>query len=171
MPFDWNEEAIAQLRSLWETGLSTIGIGREMGISKNSVVGKAQRLNLPARPSPIIRGPQLHNPFREEAKRLANERRRARDKQRGERERAQAVPIQYAADRPKQTAPKAQLATASAIAPCRHPRGCQWHLGRRGLEHLFCGIPTERGSWCPTHEKIVFVQRAPLLSGEQCDAA
>ena len=30
-------------------------IGRRMGISKNAVVGKAHRLNLPARPSPIRR--------------------------------------------------------------------------------------------------------------------
>jgi GcrA cell cycle regulator len=52
---DWSAEAIEQLRALWAEGHSTAEIGRRMGISKNAVVGKAHRLHLPARPSPIHR--------------------------------------------------------------------------------------------------------------------
>ena len=52
---EWTEETIERLRALWAEGLSTAEIGRRMGISKNAVVGKAHRLNLPARPSPIRR--------------------------------------------------------------------------------------------------------------------
>ena len=52
---DWTTEAIDQLRAFWAEGHSTAEIGRRMGISKNAVVGKAHRLNLPARPSPIRR--------------------------------------------------------------------------------------------------------------------
>lgn len=52
---DWTAEAIDALRALWAEGHSTAEIGRRMGISKNAVVGKAHRLNLPARPSPIRR--------------------------------------------------------------------------------------------------------------------
>lgn len=52
---DWSVEAIERLRALWAEGHSTAEIGRRMGISKNAVVGKAHRLNLPARPSPIRR--------------------------------------------------------------------------------------------------------------------
>jgi GcrA cell cycle regulator len=52
---DWTEEAIARLRVLWDEGHSTAEIGRRMAVSKNAVVGKAHRLNLPARPSPIRR--------------------------------------------------------------------------------------------------------------------
>ncbi len=54
---DWTDDAIIRLRSLWDEGLSTAEIGRRLSISKNSVVGKAHRLELPARPSPIRRGP------------------------------------------------------------------------------------------------------------------
>lgn len=54
---DWNEEAIARLRVLWDEGHSTAEIGRRMSVSKNAIVGKAHRLNLPARPSPIRRDP------------------------------------------------------------------------------------------------------------------
>jgi GcrA cell cycle regulator len=52
---EWNDETIGRLRALWTEGLSTAEIGRRLGVSKNAVVGKAHRLNLSARPSPIRR--------------------------------------------------------------------------------------------------------------------
>jgi GcrA cell cycle regulator len=52
---EWNEESIERLKVLWAEGHSTAEIGRRMGISKNAVVGKAHRLNLASRPSPIRR--------------------------------------------------------------------------------------------------------------------
>ena len=51
----WNEETIRQLRALWAEGHSTAEIGRRLGVSKNAIVGKAHRLELDARPSPIRR--------------------------------------------------------------------------------------------------------------------
>jgi GcrA cell cycle regulator len=52
---EWTDDTIVRLRDLWAQGLSTAEIGRRLGVSKNAVVGKAHRLNLPARPSPIRR--------------------------------------------------------------------------------------------------------------------
>ncbi|PHY92951.1 GcrA cell cycle regulator [Acetobacter pomorum] len=52
---EWTEEIIAQLKALWAEGLSTAEIGRRLSITKNAVVGKAHRLGLPPRPSPIRR--------------------------------------------------------------------------------------------------------------------
>src|SRR3954468_20415012 len=52
-PFDWNDENVRRLQTLWAEGHSTAEIGRRMGVTKNAIVGKAHRLNLPARPSPI----------------------------------------------------------------------------------------------------------------------
>jgi GcrA cell cycle regulator len=52
----WTDERINELTRLWEQGLSASEIGKMLGVSKNAVVGKAHRLNLPARPSPIKRG-------------------------------------------------------------------------------------------------------------------
>ncbi len=49
----WNEERIEQLKVLWEQGLSASSIGRVLGVTKNAVVGKAHRLKLSSRPSPI----------------------------------------------------------------------------------------------------------------------
>ena len=60
---EWGPDAIETLRALWAEGLSTAEIGRRMGVSKNAVVGKAHRLNLPPRPSPIRRdGPATPRP-------------------------------------------------------------------------------------------------------------
>lgn len=49
----WTAEKIKQLKKLWQKGKSTVEIGKELGISKNAVVGKVHRLELEARPSPI----------------------------------------------------------------------------------------------------------------------
>ena len=52
----WTPERVEQLRQLWDEGLTTAEIGKRIGVSKNAVVGKAHRLELPSRPSPIRRG-------------------------------------------------------------------------------------------------------------------
>lgn len=51
----WRPEEDARLRALWADGLSTNAIAAALGRSKNSVIGRAHRLKLPARPSPIER--------------------------------------------------------------------------------------------------------------------
>ncbi|MEX0923449.1 MAG: GcrA family cell cycle regulator [Rhodovibrionaceae bacterium] len=51
----WSTEQIDELTKLWDQGLSASVIGKKLGVSKNAVVGKAHRLKLPARPSPIKR--------------------------------------------------------------------------------------------------------------------
>ncbi len=53
--FGWNDHTVGVLRLLWAEGQSTAEIGRRLGTSRNSVIGKAARLDLPKRPSPIKR--------------------------------------------------------------------------------------------------------------------
>jgi len=54
----WTDADLAQLRALWvqEPRLSTPAIGRIMRRTKCGIIGKAHRLNLPPRPSPINHG-------------------------------------------------------------------------------------------------------------------
>jgi len=52
---DWTKEQVDQLKALWGDKTPISEIGRLMGISRNAVVGKAHRLHLEPRPSPIIR--------------------------------------------------------------------------------------------------------------------
>lgn len=52
----WTTDETAQLTEAWEAGTSASLIGKAMGKSKNAVVGKAHRMRLESRPSPIRRG-------------------------------------------------------------------------------------------------------------------
>lgn len=54
---EWTDERVAELARLWEQGLTTADIGKILGVSKNAVVGKAHRIGLAGRPSPIKRKP------------------------------------------------------------------------------------------------------------------
>ncbi|MFE0758868.1 GcrA family cell cycle regulator [Inquilinus sp. NPDC058860] len=52
----WTEERVAQLRQLWGNGKSASEIAEILGgVSRNAVIGKAHRLELSGRPSPIKR--------------------------------------------------------------------------------------------------------------------
>ncbi len=60
----WTEAQIADLKRLWIAGHSTSRIGTILGVSKNAVIGKAHRLKLPARPSPIRHSSEPKKPKR-----------------------------------------------------------------------------------------------------------
>jgi len=50
----WTDQRIEQLRSMWEKGLTASQIADELGgVSRNAVIGKAHRLGLKSRPSPV----------------------------------------------------------------------------------------------------------------------
>ena len=51
----WNESNVARLKELWDQGLPTAQIGKLLGFTKNAVVGKAHRIGLERRSSPIRR--------------------------------------------------------------------------------------------------------------------
>lgn len=49
----WTDEWIEQLRKLWDDGLSAAQIAQRIPVSRNAILGKAHRLGLSLRPSPI----------------------------------------------------------------------------------------------------------------------
>lgn len=51
---EWTEERVAKLKALWSEGRSASQIAAILGdITRNAVIGKAHRLGLKGRPSPI----------------------------------------------------------------------------------------------------------------------
>jgi GcrA cell cycle regulator len=50
----WTDERISTLTKMWESGATASQIADELGgVSRNAVIGKAHRLGLKARPSPV----------------------------------------------------------------------------------------------------------------------
>jgi len=50
----WTDERIDQLKTMWEKGMTASQIADELGgVSRNAVIGKAHRLGLQSRPSPV----------------------------------------------------------------------------------------------------------------------
>ncbi|HEU0044109.1 GcrA family cell cycle regulator [Sphingomonas sp.] len=50
----WTDERIEQLKTMWEAGQTASQIAEALGgVSRNAVIGKAHRLELQARPSPV----------------------------------------------------------------------------------------------------------------------
>lgn len=54
----WTDERIAQLKAGWEGGMTASQIAEQLGegVTRNAVIGKAHRLGLEARPSPVKGG-------------------------------------------------------------------------------------------------------------------
>ncbi|WP_017672352.1 GcrA family cell cycle regulator [Blastomonas sp. AAP53] len=64
----WTDERIDQLKTMWEKGLTASQIAEELGgVSRNAVIGKAHRLGLKSRPSPVKPGEAKPKPAAKKA--------------------------------------------------------------------------------------------------------
>jgi GcrA cell cycle regulator len=53
----WTDERIDRLKTMWEKGMTASQIAEDLGgVSRNAVIGKAHRLDLQSRPSPVKGG-------------------------------------------------------------------------------------------------------------------
>lgn len=139
----WTDEVISTLRRLWDEGHATAEIGRRLGVTKNAVVGKAHRLVLPPRPSPIRRGEQTaRNPP-------------SRPKVVPSLPPLPSVSVQVAL-----AAPPAPLLTP-AVTPRRGPaQPCCWPLGEPGRPGFrFCNAAADGGKpYCAEHRALAYVR-------------
>jgi len=158
---EWNSEAIETLRALWAEGHSTAEIGRRMGVSKNAVVGKAHRLNLPARPSPIRR--EVDGGIARPAAPLQRRPPAPRQPQPMRRPEPQQAPMQH--HQPQVVPPPVQLAPPPPPVVVRSftrvsNRSCCWPLGEPGTAGFrFCDEGALGGKpYCATHAAVAYVK-------------
>ena len=70
----WTDERIERLKELWSKGMTASQIADELGgVSRNAVIGKAHRLGLQSRPSPVKPNEASHAAVQEEPEAAAQE--------------------------------------------------------------------------------------------------
>lgn len=151
MASDWNDALIARLRALWDEGLSTAEIGRRLGFTKNAIVGKAHRLQLPARPSPIRRDVVGRQPKPRLAPRAAPVTLKPL-----------AIVPHVTNGRVKHTLPAQDIPAAPAtVFKPRAATACSFSIGEpRTTGFRFCDDVAEPGRpYCPVHVALCFVRR------------
>ena len=100
----WTEERIERLKKMWHEGATASQIADELGgVSRNAVIGKAHRLGLEQRPSPVKPG-----------------------------EEKEAVKKPAAGPTPKAAAPKAEAPKAAEPAPAAAPAPAHPHRQQTG---------------------------------------
>jgi GcrA cell cycle regulator len=159
---DWTDDAIAQLKKLWAEGLSTAKIGAIMGISKNAVVGKAHRLQLESRPSPIKAAVPGATPTRAATPKRVPAPTLARPSQV---ETPAVTPVAVATPiREKVAAPQLAMrpAPVRVVTNVRPRPGavCCWPLGEPGTPQFrFCDASAAQGRpYCAEHVQIAYVR-------------
>ena len=159
---EWNEETIARLRTLWDEGLSTAEIGRRIMVSKNAVVGKAHRLGLEPRPSPIRRdGNAVPAPRIAPPRRIVGSTLPAIMAQL---EAPEAEPaVEVAPPSAPVVLPVVQVAPpVRAVAPARSSRtlACCWPIGEPGTKSFrFCDVDALSGKpYCAAHAQLAYVK-------------
>lgn len=143
----WTDDADAELRRLWGNGLSAARIAAAMGTTKNAIIGRAHRLNLPRRDSPIpSRAPAPSEPAAAALVKPAE----PREGHRGVR----AVPS-LAALSGAVIPPRRPAGLSWRTAPIHYPpeMGCRWIEGEpHGAETLFCDAArVPHRPYCPAH--------------------
>lgn len=138
----WTAAELEQVRTLWAEGLTAGQIGERLQRTRNSVLGKVHRLNLPPRPSPL--GPRGDGtPQRPKVPRPP----RPAPLPPGTRT---LPPVEHAAPAPSPPPPP-------PAAPLPRRGTCQWPIGEpRTAGFRFCGDPLWHGTrlpYCETHAR------------------
>ena len=61
---EWNEERVALLKGMWTNGYTARQIAEKLGgVTRNAVIGKAHRMGLSSRPSPVKRHEPCPMPY------------------------------------------------------------------------------------------------------------
>ena len=188
---DWtNAENVRKLVHLWNVEkLPVRDIARAFGIGpegRNAIVGKAHRLGLERRESPILNGnnggwangtrqrsdkPRKPKPLRESVKTLPPLESVSDLSAVVEPARLTTVlpaftsdGIQTRFDKPAQVEPKSQPAAVVKAEPprpayIRRPASCLWPIGTPGKDMEFCGADAVPGRpYCATHVERAYIR-------------
>lgn len=173
----WTDERIARLKQYWEEGCSASQIAELLGegLSRNAVIGKAHRLGLAARPSPLKTAEAKADGKAAEPR---ADRPVARPKPAAKPTTPEAPVARPAAPEPRPNpAPEPAPATGPVARPgvAARPKGarvtlldlndriCKWPIGHPDEPDFhFCGKPVSPGfPYCTEHCLIAYQAQQP----------
>jgi len=137
----WSEADVAKLREMAAKGMTSREIARELGegFTRNSVIGKTQRLGIwlgkfqPPEPEPVVEPAPIPTATIHYLK--------------------PKMVVRRPPTEPPAPSGNQVFLMALTSTMCRFP------VNGSGAKTLFCGDPTENGSWCADHRKRVFVPK------------
>lgn len=144
---EWSSERIEQLRTLWRDGLSASQIAAVLGgITRNAVIGKAHRLGLTGRPSPIKN--RSSGPARPRAPRKPRTEKMHAPRHAAPSHRLDRLPLPTVE---LEDMPGATILTLT-------DRVCKWPVGDpRDPEFKFCGRVSAEGlPYCAEHARRAY---------------
>ncbi len=163
---NWTDERVERLKALWADGLSCSQIAAELGggLTRNSVIGKANRLKLPPRLS--------KSPFANKASRVPGiARNRSKLLKKQSRVKKGFIPGAQLPLLPEALPGDVEALQGDAwaalpgtspkpLAAVSEARGCRWPIGE-DRPFLFCGEPTHKGVYCAAPHAIAFRPHSP----------
>lgn len=158
---EWTGENVEYLRKNWKH-YSATELGAYFGCTRNAVIGKARRLNLPPKKTGVKREKRVLPKRARIDKHLTEKVRKARAKAKAEPKRTR---LGSGALTPGQTDTLHVEEREHKKVPLRdlkkNIRECRWIIGQiNGYDTIFCGDPVVEGkSWCPEHHRLVFPPR------------
>lgn len=164
----WTDDRVELLKKRWTEGKSAAEIAKELGegVTRNAVIGKAHRMGLSGRPSPIKKKKADAAPKAAPKKKTATK--AAAPK--AEKPAAPAVTKKAAAAAIPEIAPEMEPVPENELAnQSRNPDGgitllevtdrkCKWPVGDpRDADFHFCGAPSPAGiPYCVEHASIAY---------------
>jgi GcrA cell cycle regulator len=143
----WSDWKVGRLRELIGAGLSAAEVGRELGVSKNSVIGKAERIGLklmrhhPPRPKPPKTRPAPPKP-------------RPPPRSHPPPDQLDALKDSFGGDD-----------TGSFALFAVPPTGCLWPIGDPASpDFRYCGAKRQHPHpYCAEHAKVAFQPTKPRI--------
>lgn len=160
----WTDERIATLKKMWKEGKSAADIAKTLGkgVTRNAVIGKAHRMGLSGRPSPIKKpaaapAPKKESAPKKEAARLSVV--PAAGKKTAATPTAKTNPalLKEAEELKKIEKQGAQIGGGVALIDLTE-RMCKWPIGDpREADFSFCGLGIRVGTpYCPEHAAMAY---------------
>lgn len=155
----WTDKMVEDLKIMWKQGLTTGEIGKRLGVSKNSIVGKVHRLQLDARPSPIKKkDEETETSAAENTAQPATAKNTGGKKNEPRPEKTAApAPVQPVAAKPL---PIKKIVPGNVKLTDLDNHTCRWPLGDPKDENFhFCGKKVKIGqTYCEEHSALAYVK-------------